>query len=111
MITYAISIRQPYVELILRGIKMAEYRSRLTHIRGRVYLYASQKPVDSSTRWRQVGKEPGELPTGVILGTVEIIGCRPYGDGYAYDLSRPKRLSRPLKPKSQPNPCFWCPKF
>lgn len=37
----AISIRQPYVEDILRGKKKYEYRSRPTQIRGRVYLYAS----------------------------------------------------------------------
>lgn len=44
--TRAISVRQPYVEMILRGIKKSEYRSQLTHIRERVYLYASLKPGD-----------------------------------------------------------------
>lgn len=43
-ITRAISIRQPYVEMILRGVKKVEYRSQVTHIRERVYLYASLKP-------------------------------------------------------------------
>ena len=37
----AISIRQPFVEMILRGNKTIEYRSRKTNIRERVYLYAS----------------------------------------------------------------------
>jgi hypothetical protein len=41
----ALSIRQPYVELILRGIKTAEFRSRRTHILGeRFYLYAAKGP-------------------------------------------------------------------
>ncbi|MDA8409599.1 MAG: hypothetical protein M0001_04305 [Treponema sp.] len=40
-ITRAISIRQPYVELILQGAKTEEYRSMPTNIRERVYLYAS----------------------------------------------------------------------
>jgi hypothetical protein len=35
-IELAISIRQPYVEQILLGVKKYEYRSKLTHIRGRV---------------------------------------------------------------------------
>jgi len=74
--THAISIRQPFVELILRRIKTAEYRDYPTNIRGRVYLYAARKPVDDPARWRQVEAEPGELPTGVILGTVEIVDCR-----------------------------------
>lgn len=40
----ALSIRQPYAELILRGIKTVEYRSRATRIVGeRFYLYAARK--------------------------------------------------------------------
>lgn len=40
----AISIRQPFDELILRGKKKIEYRSISTNIRERVFLYASRKP-------------------------------------------------------------------
>ncbi len=110
-LTHAISIRQPHVELILRRIKREEHRIRPTNIRGRVYLYAAQKPVDWPAGWRQVNAEPGDLPTGVIVGTVDIVGCRRHGDGYAYILSNPKRLKRKLKPQSRPNPCFWRPEF
>jgi predicted transcriptional regulator len=40
----ALSIRQPYAELILRGIKPIEYRSRPTKIIGeRFYIYASRQ--------------------------------------------------------------------
>ncbi|CAN5488460.1 hypothetical protein BH09PLA1_BH09PLA1_02240 [soil metagenome] len=39
----ALSIRQPFAELILRGIKTVEYRSRATSIVGeRFYIYASK---------------------------------------------------------------------
>jgi len=39
----ALSIRQPYAELILRGMKTIEYRSRATRIVGeRFYIYASK---------------------------------------------------------------------
>ncbi|HEX3357004.1 MAG TPA: ASCH domain-containing protein, partial [Tepidisphaeraceae bacterium] len=39
----ALSIRQPFAELILRGIKTVEYRSRSTRIIGeRFWLYASK---------------------------------------------------------------------
>jgi len=39
----ALSIRQPYAELILRGIKTVELRSRSTTIIGeRFYLYAAK---------------------------------------------------------------------
>ena len=45
----ALSIRQPFAELILRGIKTAEYRTRPTRVIGeRFWIYASkggsQKP-------------------------------------------------------------------
>ena len=40
----ALSVRQPYAELILRGIKTIEYRSRATRIIGeRFHLYAAGK--------------------------------------------------------------------
>ena len=40
----ALSIRQPFAELILRGIKTAELRSRATTIVGeRFYIYACKK--------------------------------------------------------------------
>jgi hypothetical protein len=40
----ALSIRQPYAELILRGIKTIEFRSRPTRIIGeRFYIYASKR--------------------------------------------------------------------
>src|SRR5207249_1701899 len=42
----ALSIRQPYAELILRGIKTIEYRSRGTKIVGeRFYIYATKRPL------------------------------------------------------------------
>lgn len=67
----ALSIRQAYAELILRGIKRIEYRSRPTKIIGeRFYIYASRK-------WAGVNGvgggsdsiEPGDAPAGVIVGT------------------------------------------
>ena len=97
----ALSIRQPYAELILRGIKTVEYRSRPTRIVGeRFYIYASKllasppasreargkvwsrdlaMPGDRLPTWmlelaEQVRMvEPGALlPRGVIVGTAVI---------------------------------------
>jgi hypothetical protein len=110
----AVSIRQPYVELILRGRKREEYRSRPTNIRERVYLYASLKPGDykwAAARYRVVCN-PETLPTGHIVGSVEIIGCRKdRGDGYAWRLAKPRRYRVQLVPCNQPQPGFWMPKF
>src|SRR6266536_1861801 len=75
-IVHALSIRQPYVELILRGEKLREYRSLGTKITGRVYLYASQVPADDPAAWARAGRDPGTLPSGLIVGSVEIVDCR-----------------------------------
>lgn len=109
----AISIKQPYVEQILRGTKNIEYRTVRTNIRERVYIYASIKPAKNEGAWRDVWRKPGELPTGAILGTVEIVDCRlsRSGDGYHYVLARPKRLRTPRRARNQPQPVFWRPQF
>ena len=112
-ITKAISIRQPWVEQILRGTKRKEYRSVPTRIRERVYLYASLKLEGSPSDWRRLGREPGQLPAGRIVGTVEIADCRWNSrlECYEYILVRPKRLRSPRMAKNQPQPVFWRPKF
>ena len=111
-ITRAISIRQPYVELILQGKKRQEFRSRRTHLRGRVYIYASMTPKDDPLAWRKSGKSPKSLPTGKIVGTVEIVGCTLTADGsFAYQLANPRRLRSHLVPVNQPQPSFWIPQF
>src|SRR5688572_23284171 len=97
----ALSVRQPFAELILRGIKTIEYRSRPTRIVGeRFRIYASKTPVAgrvSASRAKPVWStdlslpdermptwmlelaeqvrliEPGTLlPTGVIVGSAVI---------------------------------------
>jgi hypothetical protein len=111
-ITRAISIRQPLVEQILRGIKKKEFRSRSTNIRERVYLYAALTPRREPALWRSVGCEPGDLPTGVIVGSVEIADCKLLPDGtFAYVLKNPKRIRTHLVPINQPQPGFWPPQF
>jgi hypothetical protein len=97
----ALSIRQPFAELILRGIKTVEYRSRPTRIIGeRFFIYAARGTKarrhegtegiwsgDLSTKgdlpeWmiELAGQikliPPGlVLPTGVIVGSAVIEKC------------------------------------
>lgn len=109
----AVSIRQPYVELTLRGKKLEEYRSRPTNIKERVYLYASLKPGDYkwATRKYGIAFNPGTLPTGLIVGSVEIVGWTYKRGEYAWKLVKPRRYRVPLVPRNQPQPGFWRPKF
>jgi hypothetical protein len=109
----AISIRQPWVELILRGVKVKEHRSQPTNIRERVFIYASMKPAEGKAAWRRLGKQAGDLLVGQIVGSIEIVDCRlnPRSGEYDYILRNPRRLQVPLTPKNQPAPRFWRPRF
>ena len=61
----ALSIRQPFAELILRGIKTVEYRSRPTRIIGeRFHIYASRSPAGKF--WSRDLAMPGELPPWML---------------------------------------------
>jgi hypothetical protein len=107
--TRALSIRQPYAELILRRIKKFEYRTRPTSIIGeRFYVYASLTPGDPED-WATMGLHPGELPTGVIVGTVEVDYCKGKAGDYKWHLKSPKRLRRNLRPRNHPQPGWFKP--
>ena len=110
----ALSIRQPYAEMILRGEKTIEYRSRPTKIIGeRFYIYASK----GTKPWRHVGTqgrppEPEALPRGVIVGTAVISHCTNGGTGrsaYEWHLIDVQRIKRPRKPRGRPQPVWFRP--
>ena len=125
----ALSIRQPYAELILRGVKTCELRSRATRVVGeRFYLYASRTPA-SRAIWSgdlAVGRPPGwmvelaeqvgmispdeVLPVGVIVGTAVIERVSP-GEGgiWQWHLGSVERAREMIKPKRQPQPVWFRP--
>jgi hypothetical protein len=76
----ALAIQQPWAELILRGIKTLEIRSQPTRQRGTIYLYASKRTSQlpaaeiAARRW---DLEIGSLPLGKLVGTIDLLGCRP----------------------------------
>ena len=97
----------PHAEQILRGKKKIEYRNMLTNKRD-VYVYASKTPADQDA-WDDIGLEPGELPTGVIVGTVEVVGCRKVRGKYEWALKKPIRLKQPITSKNHPQPARFNP--
>jgi len=123
----ALGIRQPWAELILRGVKTIEVRSQETNVRGPIYLYASKKPAEiepALAAAREHDLEPEELPMGVIVGTVEIVDsapCRP-GDAaascvprsyltgrFAWQLANPVRFDDPLTVRFLPYGVWFYP--
>ena len=103
----ALSVRQPFAERIMLGIKKIEYRSIPTNIRGRVYVYASKTP--ALEVYKKMKKEPSDFPVGVLVGTVEIIDCKEKPDEYHWKLANPKRLKKPIKPDKHPQPVWFKP--
>ncbi len=69
-------VKQPWAEQIVTGLKQIEYRSRRTHIRGRIGIVAAR--------------------TGTIIGEVDLIGCEGPFDGlYNWLLANPLRYDIP----------------
>jgi hypothetical protein len=90
------------------GKKRVEYRSRPTHIRERVYVYASCTPAPAGD-WARTIWKPGDLPTGVLVGTVEITGCTGEPGDFNWHLAKPERSKRKLKPTNHPQPSWFNP--
>jgi hypothetical protein len=76
----ALSVRQPWAELILLGHKVIEVRSRRTNLRERVYIYAGLNRIEPQEEARiadQFGIDVDGLPRGVLVGTVQIVDPGP----------------------------------
>jgi hypothetical protein len=111
----ALSVRQPFAWAILQGIKKKEYRAIPTKIRERVYIYASLKYRDDAYALKYLkgtGINVEDLPCGKILGSVEIIGCRPdVRNGYAWILANPVIFKRYPSFTGHANPVWWKPRL
>ena len=70
----ALSARQPWASLIVCGLKTIEIRSWPTSYRGRLYIHAA-KSLDDLAMNRFQLEAP---PTGVLLGTVELVKVEPF---------------------------------
>jgi len=69
-----LSIKQPYVELILSGKKTIELRSWNTKFRGEFLVHASKKP--DKNAMEKFGFK--DLPVGQILGKVTLVDVKDY---------------------------------
>ena len=123
----ALGIRQPWAELILRGRKTLEIRSRPTEVRGPIYLYAG-KTLSDVPEAKETCLEEGfgieSPPRGKLVGSVSIVGCRRtrpedaeaacvpgrlLEDHYAWELADPVRLPEPARPRFLPYGVWFYP--
>jgi ASCH domain-containing protein len=123
----ALGIQQPWAELILRGIKTLEVRSQPTRQRGTIYLYASKRPSPLPAALAVAARhriDVESLPFGVLVGTVNLIGCRACRSGdhkaacvppqlvagqFAWELAEPTPLAVPLAVRFLPYGVWFYP--
>jgi hypothetical protein len=100
----ALSIRQPWIDLILRGEKDVENRSWSTRHRGPLLLHASRTV--EVARAREYGLS--DFVTGHILGIVEVLDCTKEVRSqwhipgyYGWYLATPRRFTVPIPYRAQ----------
>ncbi len=74
-----LSLRQPYAEWVISGKKTIELRSWNTKYRGKLLIHASGK---HST-----------LPTGAIIGSVELVDVKEYNNEKEFAEDKDKHLA------------------
>jgi hypothetical protein len=88
------------------GMVNTEFRSRSTDVRGRIFIYASQTFTDDEREAAiDYGLDFDSLPRGVIVGTVELVGCDE-GDWF---VKNPQRADELRKPARRANPVWFYP--
>lgn len=111
----ALSIRQPHAEAIMRGVKPIEFRSRLTNMRGRIYIYAAlgrykpEKEAEMMEMYRIEDVACDELPRGVLIGTVDLWNCTGTKGDFHWHVRNPERAKKLLKPTNHPQPAWFNP--
>jgi len=109
----ALSIRQPWAELILQGRRTIEPRTWQTNYRGRIAIHASQTVGEEACV--AYGLDPAKVARGALLGTVELVDILPLdergwealreqhlslrdfpGPMFGWQLEAPQRLPQPI---------------
>ncbi len=85
----ALSLKQPYAELVVFRKKTIELRNWNTKFRGKFLVHASKKPD------KQAMKEFGfeDLPFGKIVGEVELIDVKNYQNKVEHKKDKSKHLA------------------
>jgi hypothetical protein len=123
----ALGIRQPWAELIIRGIKTIEVRSSNVNQRGPIYIYASKKLADQPAAIlaaETLDCDVESLPRGKLVGTVELVdsnfckqadstaACVPWSlmrGKHSWKLANPQRLPQPMAVRFLPYGIWFYP--
>ena len=123
----ALGIRHPWAELILRGKKTIEVRSRPTNLRGTIYVYSSKVLATEDFAYEAIRTHSVDVENcmrGMLLGTVDIVDCRPgkkddaehacvpwsrINGKYAWILENPVRFGEPVNVRFLPYGVWFYP--
>jgi ASCH domain len=115
------TIRQPWASAILHAFKREEYRNWAPLHRGDLAIHSARAlPADAdivalhgllvasagraAPSLRQVWEWSFQQPLGHVLGTVQLVGVRPFDSpwgSFAWQLSAPCWLPRPIRARGQ----------
>ncbi len=85
----ALSLKQPFAELILQGKKKIELRKWNTHFRGEFLIHSSKKPDNKAMK--KFGFK--ELPCGFILGKARIVDVKKYENNKKHSMDKSLHLA------------------
>lgn len=95
---YALSLKQPWATLVVRGLKTVEVRRWPTARRGRVLIHAASVPDERPQAWVRVPEELREearrLNRGIV-GAGQLIGCIAYRTAEEFGADRDQHWNDP----------------
>src|SRR3989344_6676818 len=93
----ALSLKQPWAELILQGRKKIEIRAWNTKFRGEFLIHASKNP--DADAMEKFGFK--DLPSGFIVGKAELVDVKKYNGEEGYQKDSKLHLSSSIKPEGK----------
>lgn len=123
----ALGVKQPWAELILRGVKTIEVRSQNTNVRGPIYIYTSRRIADIEPARNALDRyelDPEQLVYGRLVGSVDIVDSQPgtaddaaascvpsefLENNYGWQLANPVRFDEPLTVRFLPYGVWFYP--
>jgi hypothetical protein len=125
----ALTVKQPWAELIVLGMKDVENRTRRTHYRGPLAIHVSLTPskldghfreiaslLDGALRHHAAGAREENWDAGLVIGTVDLLDCvrdsdskRMFPDHWHWVFANPQRLDVPVPAKGRLGLWEWTP--
>lgn len=87
----ALSLKQPWAELVVSGRKTVELRNWNTNFRGEFLVHASKVP--SQDAMKRFGFDT--LPTGCIVGKATLVSVKTYPNKAAFEEDATKHFATP----------------